>query len=80
MDFNLVGVQTERDADNLRRGLIQELGAIAQKSDVLGMDGKSTCVKSFPIGIDTRDLSNSPLAHAQIGLSVRRSVALAPAS
>jgi trehalose 6-phosphate synthase len=28
MDFNLVGVQTERDADNLRRGLIQELGAV----------------------------------------------------
>jgi trehalose 6-phosphate synthase len=54
MDFNLVGVQTERDADNLRRGLIQELGAIAQKSDVLDVDGKSTCVKSFPIGIDTR--------------------------
>ena len=28
MDFNLVGVQTERDADNLRHGLIQELGAV----------------------------------------------------
>jgi trehalose 6-phosphate synthase len=52
MDFNLVGVQTERDADNLRRGLLQELGAIPQKSDVLGVDEKSTCVKSFPIGID----------------------------
>jgi trehalose 6-phosphate synthase len=52
MDFNLVGVQTERDADNLRHGLIQELGAITQKSDVLAVDGKSTCVKSFPIGID----------------------------
>ena len=35
MDFNLVGVQTERDADNLRRALIQELGAIPQKVDVL---------------------------------------------
>ena len=52
MDFNLVGVQTERDADNLRRGLLQELGAIPQKSDVLDVDGKSTCVKRFPIGID----------------------------
>src|SRR5437763_3471001 len=52
MDFNLVGVQTERDADNLRRGLIQELGGIPQESDVLGVSGKSTCVKNFPIGID----------------------------
>ena len=52
MDFNLVGVQTERDADNLRRGLLQELGAIPQKSDVLDVNGKSTCVKRFPIGID----------------------------
>jgi trehalose 6-phosphate synthase len=55
MDFNLVGVQTERDADNLRRALIQELGAVARKPDVLHADGRSTCVKSFPIGIDARD-------------------------
>ena len=47
MDFTLVGVQTERDADNLRHGLIQELGAVPQKSDVLDVDRKSTCVKSF---------------------------------
>ncbi len=46
MDFTLVGVQTERDADNLRHGLIQELGAVPQKSGVLDVDGKSTCVKS----------------------------------
>jgi trehalose 6-phosphate synthase len=46
MDFNLVGVQTERDADNLRRALIQELSAAPQKLNVLGAHGKSTCVKS----------------------------------
>ena len=55
MDFNLVGVQTERDADNLRRALIQELNAAPQKEDVLGADGKSICVKGFPIGIDVID-------------------------
>ena len=55
MDFNLVGVQTERDADNLRRALTQELGAVAQRTDVLSASGKSTCVKSFPIGIDASD-------------------------
>jgi trehalose 6-phosphate synthase len=52
IDFNLIGVQTERDADNLRRGLIQELGAIPQNEDVLEAGGKSTRVKCFPIGID----------------------------
>src|SRR5438128_6140784 len=33
MDFDLVGVQTERDADNLRLALLQELGAGARKGD-----------------------------------------------
>src|ERR1700738_2111032 len=55
MDFNLVGVQTERDADNLRRALMQELGAVPRKVDVLDAGGKGTCVKSFPIGIDASD-------------------------
>ena len=43
-----MGVQTERDADNLRRALTQELGAVAQRTDVVSVSGKSTCVKSFP--------------------------------
>ena len=55
MDFNLVGVQTERDADNLRRALMQELSAAPQNADVLDAGGKRTCVKSFPIGIDVND-------------------------
>jgi trehalose 6-phosphate synthase len=55
MDFDLVGVQTERDADNLRRALMQELGAAARNVDVLEAGGKSTRVKSFPIGIDVHD-------------------------
>jgi hypothetical protein len=67
MDFNLVGVQTERDADNLRRGLLQELGAIPQKSDVLDVDGKSTCVKSFPIGIGAFRTGCTGIAAPRIG-------------
>jgi len=50
MDFNLVGVQTDRDADNLRRALMQELGAVPEKVDVLDASGRSTCVQNFPIG------------------------------
>jgi trehalose 6-phosphate synthase len=55
MDFDLIGVQTERDADNLKRALMQELGAVDRKEEVLRAGGKSTRVKSFPIGIDVRD-------------------------
>ena len=59
MDFNLVGVQTERDADNLRRALMQELSAVSKNLDVLDAGGKSTCVKSFPIGIDVNDFQEA---------------------
>ena len=80
MDFNLVGVQTERDADNLRRALIQELGAVPQKTDALDAGGKSTCVKSFPIGIDVSDFQevaarprpNRILSQTIAGLGSRR--------
>jgi trehalose 6-phosphate synthase len=34
---------------------MQELGAVAEKADVLDVGGKGTCVKSFPIGIDASD-------------------------
>jgi trehalose 6-phosphate synthase len=64
MDFNLIGVQTERDADNLRRALMQELSAAPQTVDVLGVGGKSTCVKSFPIGINVNDFQEVA-AHAR---------------
>ena len=66
MDFDLVGVQTERDADNLRRGLMQELGATPQKVDVLDAGRKSTRVRSFPIGID---VSNFQLVAARLPLN-----------
>jgi trehalose 6-phosphate synthase len=41
MNFNLVGVQTERDADNLRRAFMQELGAIPQQVGVLDAGGRA---------------------------------------
>jgi trehalose 6-phosphate synthase len=80
MDFNLVGVQTERDADNLRRALVQELGAVAEKVDVLDVGGKGTCVKSFPIGIDASDFqevaarprSNRIVSQTIVGLGSRK--------
>jgi trehalose 6-phosphate synthase len=59
MDYNLVGVQTERDADNLRRGLVQELSAVSQKPNVLHAGEKSTRIKSFPVGIDVSDFQEA---------------------
>jgi trehalose 6-phosphate synthase len=71
MDYNLVGVHTERDADNLRRGLIHELGAVQHKSEMLEVDGQRTRIKGFPIGIG---------AHSQTGSSGKPWMALVPAS
>src|SRR6516164_3871010 len=79
MDFNLVGVQTDRDADNLRRALIQELGA-SSKGDALCAGGKRTCVTSFPIGIDAREFqkvaargrSNRIIRQTIAGLGTRK--------
>ncbi|WP_210483935.1 alpha,alpha-trehalose-phosphate synthase (UDP-forming) [Microvirga antarctica] len=52
MSYDLVGVHTERDADNLRRGLVQEIGAVQHKGDVLELGDRRALVKGFPIGID----------------------------
>ncbi|MCB8820458.1 alpha,alpha-trehalose-phosphate synthase (UDP-forming) [Microvirga rosea] len=53
-DYDLVGVQTDLDADNLRRAIMQEVGATPQGSDVLVLNGHRTRVKGFPIGIDVK--------------------------
>jgi len=50
--YDLIGTQTERDADNLRRSLIEEFAAIPHKRGVLELDGHNTHVRDFPIGID----------------------------
>ena len=49
MSYDLVGVQTTRDADNLRRTLIEELGVSPSER------GRLERIRSFPIGIDTRE-------------------------
>jgi trehalose 6-phosphate synthase len=53
-NYNLVGVQTERDGDNLRRGLVQEIGAVRRRADVVDVGGRHCVIKAFPIGIDVR--------------------------
>ncbi|MBM6595196.1 alpha,alpha-trehalose-phosphate synthase (UDP-forming) [Microvirga pudoricolor] len=79
-EYNLVGVQTDRDADNLRRGLIQEAGASPIGPDRVGLGKLRTRVKSFPIGIDVngfqqaarRPGSNRLLTQTAAGLGSRK--------
>lgn len=53
-DYDLVGMQTDRDADNLRRAIVQEVGATQQGVDIVTLNGHQTRVKGFPIGIDVK--------------------------
>jgi trehalose 6-phosphate synthase len=79
-DYDLVGVQTERDADNLRRSLVQEAGATVHKADILLAADRRIRVKSFPIGIDVRGFqqaaersgSNRLVRQTAAGLGTRR--------
>ena len=50
--YNLIGVQTQRDAENLSRSLVEELGAASRGGGVLEVCGGTTRVAAFPIGID----------------------------
>jgi trehalose 6-phosphate synthase len=78
--YNLVGVQTERDADNLRRSLVEETGATLSGRDRISIGKVRTRVKSFPIGIDVagfqqaakRPGSNRLLTQTAAGLGSRK--------
>lgn len=79
-EYDLVGVQTERDADNLRRGILQEFDAAQRTSDVIVLGGRETRVKGFPIAIDVssfEETARRPVRHRLItqtvaGLGSRR--------
>src|SRR5215216_5842939 len=53
--YDLVGVQTERDADNLKRSLNEELGANRIAAPVAEAGGQDTRIQCFPIGIDVSE-------------------------
>jgi len=52
MEYNLVGLQTDLDAGNLKRALMQDLGAVQRKADLVEAGEHQTRVKGFPIGIE----------------------------
>jgi trehalose 6-phosphate synthase len=60
LDYDLVGLQTEDDADNLMRALVRDLGAKVAAPDAVrtvdadGSAGRFMRVRAFPIGIDAK--------------------------
>lgn len=73
-DYDLVGVQTQRDADNLRRCLVQEAGATYRGAEVLETGSRQSVIKSFPIGIDVRSFREEA-EHAGRSRIVRQTLA-----
>ena len=74
MSYDLVGVHTERDADNLRHGLVQEVGASVVKGDVLELGEARARIKGFPIGIDVKAFQAAAQKSATLPL-VRQTIA-----
>jgi trehalose 6-phosphate synthase len=78
--YDLVGVQTERDAENLRRSLLEEFGGVLDGSGAVVAAGLRTRVQSFPIGIDVREIaqlaarasSNRLVRQTSAGLGTRK--------
>lgn len=59
MDYDLIGLQTDRDADNLKRNLVQELGASLQGEAGVLLGARSTVIRGFPIGIDVENFQKA---------------------
>ncbi|MCE1237287.1 MAG: alpha,alpha-trehalose-phosphate synthase (UDP-forming) [Hyphomicrobiales bacterium] len=53
LEYDLVGLQTEADADNLFAYLTREYGLRSNGRGVVGWDDRSCRVAHFPIGIET---------------------------
>jgi trehalose 6-phosphate synthase len=52
--YDLVGVQTERDAENLGQYFETALGGVRRGGGVYEFDGRRVQVRAFPVGIATR--------------------------
>lgn len=50
--YDLIGLQTESDAGNLNRSLVEQFGATADHDGQVQVMGRSLTIGSFPIGID----------------------------
>lgn len=57
MAYDLLGFQTERDADNFRRFAVEELGCTDLGDGRLEFNGQQIIARSYPIGIDAEAFS-----------------------
>ncbi len=55
--FDLVGFQTERDAENFRNYLVEFVGAVSHGDGFLSHRRRSLRVAAFPVGIDHDDFA-----------------------
>lgn len=56
--FDLVGFQTDRDASNFRRYLVESCGAVVEEDGRILVFDRIVQVEAFPIGIDAQDVLN----------------------
>jgi trehalose 6-phosphate synthase len=71
---DLVGMQTERDVDNLERSLVQELGATGNERGTPAVGERHSRIRAFPIGIDVAEIENS-VTRSRSSRLVRQTIA-----
>lgn len=67
--YDLIGFQTERDAGNFRRFVVEELGGMEHGTDRLRIGSHEVIARAYPIGIDAEAFSKfgmSPEARKNI--------------
>ncbi len=74
LDYDLIGMQTDRDADNLRRNLLRELRATPVGEAGVSLGVRATVIKDFSIGIDV-DAFQKAAARGNTQKLVRQAVA-----
>jgi trehalose 6-phosphate synthase len=55
MDYDLVGLQTEVDVDNLRRALVWDVGASVVSASDVSEGGRRLRLRRYPVGIDPEE-------------------------
>lgn len=75
-EFDLVGFQTERDAENFRNYLIEFLGASSHGGGFLSLRQRTLRVAAFPVGIDHDDFAGLAVSGAAREAAARLRAAL----
>jgi trehalose 6-phosphate synthase len=57
--YDLIRTQTVRDANNLRRSLVEELGAMSHRGGALEVSGHKARIRTFPVGIDVTEFERA---------------------